>query len=136
MALASGCGTGHGSDPPAVADHHAGHSSTTSSSTSSQPAQVFTVEQLAATVGCQAKIDLKAADYRQATCTAAGSQIVFLDFDTAEGQRAWLDYAEMYGGVYLVGNRWALSGKSKEYMETLRTTLGGTIEDSGAHGGS
>jgi hypothetical protein len=80
------------------------------------PAQFFTVPQLAATIGCEANLMGKAADYRPAKCTVDGAEFVFVDFDTAEGQRAWLDYATLYGGVYLVGDRWALSGKSKEYI--------------------
>lgn len=102
----------------------------------SKASRALTVKQLAAAVGCTAKITSKAADYREATCKASGVEHVFLDFDTAAGQRAWLDYAEMYGGVYLVGNRWVLSAKSKEYMQTLSTKLGGTVEEQGAYGSS
>ncbi|MFJ3855759.1 hypothetical protein ACIPRL_05995 [Streptomyces sp. NPDC090085] len=96
----------------------------------------MTVEQLASAVGCTAEITSQASDYRQATCRSAQADHVLLDFDTAEGQRAWLDYAQMYGGVYLVGDRWALSAKSKEYMESLRATLGGTVEERGPVGSS
>ncbi|MFI8320352.1 hypothetical protein [Streptomyces sp. NPDC085529] len=96
----------------------------------------MTVQQLASAVGCTAEITTKAADYRQATCKTEQADYVLVDFDTAEGQRAWLDYAEMYGGIYLVGDRWALSAKSKEYMESLRATLGGTVEERGAFGSS
>jgi hypothetical protein len=130
--LLAGCSGGGAAST--ASDAHAGHTMTSSQpSTSSKPAQVMTVQQLAATLGCQATVS-KAADYRQARCTAAGTDFVLLDFDTAEGQRAWLDLAVAYGGVYLVGNRWALSGKSKEYLETLRNTLGGTIEENRSHG--
>ncbi|MEV7169217.1 hypothetical protein AB0O18_05945 [Streptomyces sp. NPDC093224] len=105
---------------------------------SPSPATVpsMTVEQLASAVGCTAEITSQASDYRQATCRSAQADHVLLDFDTAEGQRAWLDYAQMYGGVYLVGDRWALSAKSKEYMESLRATLGGTVEERGPVGSS
>jgi hypothetical protein len=58
---------------------------------------------------------------------------VFLDFDTTAGQRAWLDHAQQYGGVYLVGNRWLLSAKSAAYMETLRAKFGGSVEDLDAY---
>jgi hypothetical protein len=78
-------------------------------------------------VGCAARISLTGADFRQATCL----DVVLLDFATAEGQRAWLDAAEPYGGVYLVGERWALSGNSAERIQTLQATLGGTIEHQG-----
>ncbi|MPZ84898.1 MAG: hypothetical protein GEV28_32750 [Actinophytocola sp.] len=122
-ALASGCGA---AAEPATAPP------TTTSST--PPAQAYTVEELAAKLGCAAELQGKAADFRQASCTVDGANFVLLDFQTADGQRAWLDYATMFGGVYLAGERWALSGKSKEYLEELRTTLGGTIEEDTSQG--
>ncbi|MBB5783127.1 hypothetical protein [Nonomuraea jabiensis] len=93
--------------------------------------RTYTVEQLAATIGCTAEITLKALDYRKGECTRDGIPYVFLDFVTAEGQREWLDYAEMYGGLYLVGDRWALSAKSKSFMQELSGKLGGKIEEHG-----
>ncbi|HEY0454661.1 hypothetical protein [Actinophytocola sp.] len=98
-----------------------------------KPARPMTVRQLAAAMGCTAKLGGKAADFRQATCTVAGSPLVLLDFDTAEGQRAWLEMSQMYGGVYLVGERWALSGRSKEYLEELSGRLGGDVEEGSVH---
>lgn len=131
--LIGGCGS-TASDEPAIAEPNATPRPTTQPSTSSKPAQALTVQQLADALGCQATLAGKAADFRQATCIAAGAQFVLLDFDTVKSQRDWLDLAVSYGGVYLVGDRWALSGKSKEYLQTLQTTLGGTIEENGAHG--
>ncbi|HEV2783704.1 MAG TPA: hypothetical protein VGX25_30320 [Actinophytocola sp.] len=92
------------------------------------PAKVMTVQELADTVGCRAKVTVKGADFRQATCSAPGADVVLLDFDTAEGQRAWVDGAKSYGGVYLVGNRWALSGMSADFMRSMQGLLGGAIE--------
>ncbi|MEU6782932.1 hypothetical protein ABZ912_27365 [Nonomuraea angiospora] len=96
--------------------------------------RTYTVEQLAAAVGCTAEITLKALDYRQGECTTDGIPYVFLDFVTVDGQRAWLDYAEMYGGLYLVGDRWALSAKSKSFMQELSRKLGGKVEEHGPGG--
>ncbi|MGP3912511.1 hypothetical protein [Nonomuraea sp. 10N515B] len=96
--------------------------------------RTYTVQQLASVIGCTAKITVKALDYRQGECTSDGIAYVFLDFDTAEGQREWLDYAEMYGGVYLAGDRWVLSAKSKSFMQELSKKLGGTVEDHGFGG--
>jgi hypothetical protein len=124
--LAGGCGASPGTDAPAAG----GHPGTAGGA----PAYAFTVEQLATVLGCQANITLRAADYRQASCTAAGTRFVLLDFTTAKGQRDWLEEAESYGGVYLVGDRWALSGQSNDHMEHLRTMLGGNLE--GAEGTS
>ncbi|TMR91797.1 hypothetical protein [Nonomuraea basaltis] len=96
--------------------------------------RTYTVEQLAAATGCTAKITLKALDYRKGECTSDGVPYVFLDFDTAEGQREWLDYAGMYGGLYLVGDRWALSAKSKSFMQELSRKFGGTVQEHGPGG--
>jgi len=98
-------------------------------SPTSVPDKAYTVEQLAAAVGCEPKFQGKAADFRQAGCTVDGDPFVFLQFDKAEGQQAWLEYATLYGGIYLVGDRWVLSGKSKEYMEDLKGTLGGSVKE-------
>lgn len=130
--LVGGCGLNprSGDGDTAPAGHHGATSPTspTTGAAPSLPTRFFTVQELAATVGCEATIEGKAADFRQATCTMSGEKFVFVDFDTAEGQREWLDYAIMYGGVYLVGERWALSGRTKDYLETLLPTLGGKIE--------
>jgi hypothetical protein len=114
--------------------HHFSSSPTTS--TSALPSTFRTWQELATIVGCEAELQGRAADFRQAMCVKDGDSFVFLDFDTEQGQRDWLEYAVLYGGVYLVGERWVLSGRSKEYMESLRPTLGGNIEWSDEHGGS
>jgi hypothetical protein len=94
--------------------------------TASQPA---TVEQLAAAAGCAPKITMEVDDYRQGQCKTPQGQFVFLSFATDEGKRKWLDYSQMFGAIYLVGNRWVLSSKPREAMEPLREKLGGNIED-------
>ena len=102
---------------------------TATSSVSIEPTKRYTVQQLADAVGCTPKSAGKTKDFRQAGCVKGEDSFVFLDFDTAQGQQDWLRYATLYGGVYLVGDRWVLSGKSKEYMESLRDKLGGTIQE-------
>lgn len=118
--------------PPAPAQHQ--HAAPAGPDSAARPSERLTVSQLAATLGCAAKVAGKAADFRQATCTAAGARFVLLDFDTAKAQRDWLDEAVPYGGVYLVGDRWALSGESALYLRNLQVTLGGAIEDGASHG--
>lgn len=113
-----------------------GHHGSAAPSTSVLPSKFHTWQQLAAVVGCRAELQGRAADFRQAVCVKDGETFVFLDFDTQKGQRDWLDFAVLYGGVYLVGDRWVLSGKSREYMESLRPELGGNIEESDEHGSS
>jgi hypothetical protein len=111
--LLAGCGT-------------AGSPASTPSATPTLGA--LTVEALAAKLGCEAKVTLKAADYRKADCTTSEGRHVLLDFATTTGQRAWLEYAQLYGGIYLVGERWALSAVSRQYMQSLQAKLGGTVE--------
>jgi hypothetical protein len=107
-----------------------------STSATPLPTKFYTWQQLAATVGCEARLQGRAADFRQATCEHEGATFVFLDFDTKQGQESWLEYALLYGGVYLVGDRWVLSGKSREYMESLLPTLGGVVAEDSSHGAS
>jgi hypothetical protein len=120
--LVGGCGTaashsGHAAPPPA---------------TDVKPAQFLTVEQLAASLSCDPNITLAVADYRRATCEARGERFQILDFTTTKGQRDWLEGAKMYGGIFLVGDRWLLGCDDKAHLESLRTTLGGTVEGTGA----
>jgi hypothetical protein len=131
-ALTTACGT---ADDPASAQETprtrpSAPPVTTTSQTPSVPTKAYTVEELAATVGCTPQFQGKLKDFRQAVCRTATEDFVLLDFQTEEGQRAWLDTAMLYGGVYLVGDRWLLSSRTRETMDELSTTLGGTIEES------
>ncbi|MFD5392313.1 hypothetical protein ACFWMG_46845, partial [Streptomyces sp. NPDC127074] len=84
--------------------------------------------------GCEPEFTTKVDDYRQAVCKSAKGKFVFLDFVTTKGQRDWLETAQMYGGVYLVGNRWVLSSSPRKNMERLRDEFGGTIEEETSYG--
>jgi hypothetical protein len=107
---------------------------TTSATASSKPAPRYTVEQLAAKLGCTAGFRGPTKGFRQGSCTKDGKSFVLLDFTSAENQRLWLDDAISFGGIYLVGDRWALSGVSKQYMQSLSKTFGGTVEDRHSRG--
>jgi hypothetical protein len=121
--LAGGCGGEAEQAPDKKAEK------TATSSTSIEPTKHYTVQQLAAVIGCTPTAGGKAKDFRQAGCENDGDDLVFLDFDTVPGQQDWLNYATLNGGVYLVGNRWVLSGKSKESLQSLRGKLGGTLQE-------
>lgn len=96
-----------------------------------------TLEGLAEAVGCGEPEEAgKTLDYRQGTCESDGAEYVLLTFDATKGQREWLDVAQMYGGVYLVGDRWVLSAEPRSAMESARGRLGGTIEESGGYSSS
>jgi pimeloyl-ACP methyl ester carboxylesterase len=99
-------------------------------------APIATVEQLASAAGCTPKITMQVRDYRQGQCKKPEGLIVFLSFSTDEGKRKWLDYAQMFGGIYLVGNRWVLSSKPRDAMDALKDKLGGNIEEMPSMGSS
>jgi hypothetical protein len=126
---AAGCGAAApAEDPRPRPTSEAPPTSGSTAAPGAGQSQRLTVDQMAASVGCVPEPMVKAADFRQVRCDAPDGKLVLLDFDTAEGQRAWLETAQLYGGVYLVGDRWLLSADTVEYMETLRGQFGGSIE--------
>ncbi|MFF7651352.1 hypothetical protein ACFZCY_16085 [Streptomyces sp. NPDC007983] len=142
--LAAGCGGGSGSADANAGGKTGGKTGANAggeretarpggASAAPKPARV---EQLAKSVGCKPEFTTKVDDYRQAICHNSKGKFLFLDFISMKAQSDWLETAQMYGGVYLVGNRWALSSSPKKNMKTLRGEFGGTIEESGAFGSS
>ncbi|MFF2848847.1 hypothetical protein ACFVT5_21335 [Streptomyces sp. NPDC058001] len=129
LTLAS-CGSGPGSGE---AKGRPGSASASPRVPQARPAQV---EELALAMGCTAHITTDVDDYRQGVCKTGKAKYVFLSFVSDQGKRDWLDTAQMYGGVYLVGNRWVLSAEPRQYMTAARSELGGTIEETGAFGSS
>ncbi|SED04873.1 hypothetical protein [Streptomyces melanosporofaciens] len=127
----AGCGGGNGK-----ADAKAETGGNAARPSASPAPKAARVEQLASAAGCEPQFTTKVDDYRQAVCRTAKGKFVFLDFVTAENQRDWLETAQMYGGVYLVGNRWVLSSSPRKNMETLRDEFGGTIEEETSYGGA
>ncbi len=124
----AGCGTPSKQAEELVDGQTHGHVKSTPTSSRSLPSEVLTVAQLGTELGCAPEQMVKAADYHQAKCaTKEEPALVLLDFDTTDGQRAWLDLALSYGGTYLVGERWAMSAESRDYLEKLQTRFGGTI---------
>ncbi|MBL1098835.1 hypothetical protein [Streptomyces coffeae] len=93
-----------------------------------------TVEQLASAVDCKPKFTVDVDDYRQAVCKNSRGTFLLLDFVKAKGQRDWLETAQMYGGVYLIGDRWVVSSSPRKNMTEVREQFGGTIEDTTSHG--
>jgi len=126
--LLGGCG-GTEAAPPAKKPEKTSEKPQPATTTSGKPAPHYTVEQLAAKVGCKVTFRGPTKGFRQGECTKDGKPYVILDFTDADNQSAWLDNAISFGGVFLVGDRWALSAVSKEFLESLGKTLGGTVED-------
>ncbi|WP_416984302.1 hypothetical protein [Streptomyces sp. T028] len=121
--LLAGCGGGSGDG---------GEERAAASKNAVPTARPMTLEALGKAVGCTTAPEEagKTLDFRQGVCESADAEFVLLTFDAAEGQRGWLDTAMIYGGVYLVGNRWVLSADPRSEMERLRGELGGEIEES------
>lgn len=126
--LTAGCGADADTDKASI-----GKGGKAEPSASAPVARPASVEKLAGTMGCKPEITTDVDDYRQAVCHAGKKNYVFLSFVTAKGQRDWLGYAQMYGGSFLVGNRWVVSAESMRSLEAARDKLGGTIEKSTAY---
>ncbi|MFE9680368.1 hypothetical protein ACFYXC_21855 [Streptomyces sp. NPDC002701] len=89
------------------------------------PAKVEVIADLA---GCEVTIRTEADELREGVCRSADGDYLITTFPAEKYKLTWLDSAAIYGGKYLVGPQWAISGKPKT-LETLRVKVGGTIQD-------
>jgi hypothetical protein len=114
-------GSGHGEDVPL-------------SVLPSKPSKPMTVQQIARALGCDAKLAGKFADYRLASCEYQGRNLVMAEFDNEKNQTDWLELSKDYGGVYLVGERWVMTGNTLAEMSPLQDKFGGKLEQGDIHG--
>ncbi|MCX5382835.1 hypothetical protein [Streptomyces sp. NBC_00083] len=112
--LLTGCGTSSSPHEPATASG--------------------TLEQLAARAACHPVLSTDSAELRQANCTTGDGRYVLATFATDRGQREWINEAEDYGGVYLVGRKWVAVG-SEPVVTALHGRLGGSVETGTMHSG-
>ncbi|MFD7326539.1 hypothetical protein ACFV9D_36600 [Streptomyces sp. NPDC059875] len=91
-----------------------------------------TLEQLAAKAECAPDVQTDAAELRQAKCATDDGTYVLTTFATDRGQREWLNQSKDYGGSYLVGRKWTVSGDSGT-VEKVRERLGGQVETAEPH---
>ncbi|MFK8844377.1 hypothetical protein [Streptomyces sp. Ac-502] len=91
---------------------------------------------IAAALGCRADIILDAQELREGGCTTGAGVFRILTFSGDAKKRAWLTEAQAYGGTYLVGTRWSVTGPSRDALLPLRDSLGGTVESGAGHGHS
>ncbi|MFF0448360.1 hypothetical protein ACFYT4_18450 [Streptomyces sp. NPDC004609] len=91
-----------------------------------------TLEELASLADCKPNIQTDAEELRQANCRTGDGRYVLTTFATDRGQREWINEANDYGGVYLVGRKWVASGDEK-VIAVLRGRLGGTVETGSEH---
>jgi hypothetical protein len=111
-----------------------GHDEVPVSVLPSKPSKPMTVQQLAKGLGCEPELGGQYADYRLAWCEINGTKMVLTEFDTADGQNAWLKHSKDYGGVYLVGERWLVTGNTLAQISPLQDKFGGKIEQGDIHG--
>jgi hypothetical protein len=129
--LAGGCS---GTSVGASGHGGGGHDEVPLSVLPSKPSKPMTVQQLASGIGCTGKLAGKFSDYRQAACEFKGRKLILLDFDTAKGLDDFLDLSKSYGGVYLVGERWVVTGNTLAEISPLQDKFGGKIEQGDIHG--
>ncbi|QKV91150.1 hypothetical protein HUT19_04845 [Streptomyces sp. NA02950] len=93
---------------------------------------------IADAIGCKAKVITEVDELRQGSCTSGKNRYTMLTFATEQGQHDWLSVSKDYGGTYLVGKRWSVTGLSTGSLSSLREKIGGDIEHgmSMSHGGS
>ncbi|WP_031069579.1 hypothetical protein [Streptomyces sp. NRRL S-118] len=96
------------------------------------PTATGTLEQLAAKAACEPEISTDAEELRQAKCETRDGAYVLTTFATDRGQREWINEANDYGGTYLVGRKWVVSGDEK-VVTALRGRLGGDVETGSSH---
>lgn len=99
-----------------------------------------TLEELASVTGCRPVV-MSNEDFRQGNCKTKRGQFVLLTFKTDEGKEAWVEQARDYGGMFLVGTRWAIVGSGPDrvtypMLEEFRGELGGQIRPGRKHTGT
>ncbi|MCX5381580.1 hypothetical protein [Streptomyces sp. NBC_00091] len=99
------------------------------------PGKSASVEELASALGCAAEVSVEADELRQGACGSGQGAYRMTTFTAEEGLRAWLAETRVYGGVYLVGDRWVVTAQSEQALTGLRERLGGTLETGSEHTG-
>jgi len=90
------------------------------------------VEVIAKLTGCEVTIRTDAAELREGVCHTADGDYLITTFPQEKYKLIWLDSAAVYGGRYLVGNKWVITAPPK-LQESLRQKVGGTFEDLNDH---
>ncbi|WP_053743029.1 hypothetical protein [Streptomyces sp. NRRL WC-3618] len=90
------------------------------------------VEVIAKLTGCEVTIRTDAEELREGVCHTADGDYLITTFPQERYKRIWLDSAAVYGGRYLVGNKWVITAPPK-LQESLRQKVGGSFEDLNDH---
>ncbi|MFH8346435.1 hypothetical protein [Streptomyces sp. NPDC018045] len=125
--------TGHVNGGPAPAARHPAHAAP-SPGAAATPGPPASMARIAAALGCRADVIIDAQELREGGCTTGAGVFRILTFSSDAKKRAWLTEAKAYGGTYLVGTRWSVTGPSRSALAPLQATLGGAVESGGGHG--
>ncbi|MFD6890994.1 hypothetical protein [Streptomyces sp. NPDC059957] len=91
------------------------------------------LDRIAAALGCSPEVTVDAQEVREGACAVEGLAFRVATFSTAQGRAAWLAESRQYGGTYLVGERWIITGPSADALTPARTALGGTLDSAPGH---
>ncbi|QDL69378.1 hypothetical protein DNK48_08160 [Streptomyces malaysiensis subsp. malaysiensis] len=101
-----------------------------------EPGTPAPLAKLADAIGCEATVITEADELRQGACGSGAKRFTMVTFATDKGQHDWLTTSKDYGGMYLVGKRWSVTGLSMNSLEPLREKIGGSLEKGMSHGAS
>lgn len=91
------------------------------------------LEEIATAIGCTAEVSVEAEELRQGGCETGQGPYRMVTFAAEEGLRSWLTESRMYGGTYLVGDRWVVTAQTADALATVRGRLGGSLETGSTH---
>ncbi|MFZ3494990.1 hypothetical protein ACODT5_17515 [Streptomyces sp. 5.8] len=92
-----------------------------------------TLDRIATALGCSPEVTVDAQEVREGACAVEGRAFRMATFSTAQGRAAWLAESRQYGGTYLVGERWIITGPSADALTPARAALGGTLDSAPGH---
>ncbi|MFJ6049824.1 hypothetical protein [Streptomyces sp. NPDC092307] len=110
------------------------HTSAAAPKTAAAAAPGTSLEQIATAIGCTAEVNVEAEELRQGGCQAGEVVYRMVTFAAEAGLHSWLTEARMYGGLYLVGDRWVVTAPTEAALTALRGHLGGSLETGDTHG--
>ncbi|MFF4099158.1 hypothetical protein [Streptomyces sp. NPDC001903] len=128
--LCGGCAARVAAGPQAPTDPS---SSAAPAPAAARPAPLQTI---ADALGCTPETTVDAEELREGACGSGQEGFRMATFTSEQGRQTWLTEAQMYGGTYLVGPTWVITGASAEALAGAHTRLGGTIETVSGHGSS
>ncbi|WP_214411766.1 hypothetical protein [Sphaerisporangium fuscum] len=121
LTLLTGCGGGASPEAPALAAAGA--------AAPADAGQPLTLKELAGRTGCaKPQIQTDSDELRQGVCKTDKGQYALVTFSTDQGKRDWLTEAKEWGGNYLVGNKWVISGNDPALLQSFSQEVGGSLE--------